>query len=51
MTMEGPRAHRPDILDELLARFGREIQTVAYVILRDASSKRNTPTRSRRPDT
>jgi RNA polymerase sigma factor (sigma-70 family) len=37
MTMEGLREHRPDVLDELLARFGREIQTVAYVILRDTS--------------
>jgi len=37
MTMEGLREHRPDVLDELLARFGREIQTVAYLILRDAS--------------
>jgi len=36
MTIEGLREHRPDVLDELLARFGREIQTVAYVILRDA---------------
>ena len=37
MTMEGLRERRPDVLDELLARFGREIQTVAYVIIRDAS--------------
>jgi RNA polymerase sigma factor (sigma-70 family) len=37
MTMARLREHRPDVLDELLARFGREIQAVAYVILRDTS--------------
>jgi len=37
MTMEGLREHRPDVLDELLARFGKEIQSVAFLILRDAS--------------
>jgi RNA polymerase sigma-70 factor (ECF subfamily) len=36
MTMEGLREHRPEVLAELLARFGREIQTVAYLIVRDA---------------
>ena len=36
MTIEGLREHRPDVLGLLLARFGREIQTVAYVILHDA---------------
>jgi RNA polymerase sigma factor (sigma-70 family) len=37
MTVEGLREHRPDVLDDLLARFGREIQTVAYLIVRDAA--------------
>ena len=36
MTIEGLREHRPEVLAELLDRFGPEIQTVAYVILRDA---------------
>ena len=35
MTMEGLREHRPDILADLLLLYGREIQTVAYLILRD----------------
>ena len=46
MTMEGLGEHRPDVLDELLARFGREIQTVAYVILRDTSNAEASPGRS-----
>ena len=37
MTVEALREHRPDVLAELLARFGREIQTVAYLIVRDAN--------------
>ncbi len=36
MTMEGLREHRPEVLAELLARFGREIQAVAYLTVRDA---------------
>jgi RNA polymerase sigma-70 factor (ECF subfamily) len=37
MTMEALREHRPEILAELLVRFGPEIQTVGYLIVRDAS--------------
>lgn len=36
MTVQGLREHRPDIMADLLARFGREIQTVACLIVRDA---------------
>ncbi|MFI5260029.1 MAG: RNA polymerase sigma factor [Candidatus Limnocylindrales bacterium] len=35
MTVQGLREHRPDVLADLLALFGREIQTVAYLIVRD----------------
>jgi RNA polymerase sigma-70 factor (ECF subfamily) len=34
-TVQGLREHRPDVLADLLTRFGREIQTVAYLIVRD----------------
>jgi DNA-directed RNA polymerase specialized sigma24 family protein len=36
MTVQGLREHRPDVLADLLALFGREIQAVAYLIVRDA---------------
>jgi len=36
MTMAGLREHRPEILADLLGRFGLEIQTVAYLTIRDA---------------
>jgi RNA polymerase sigma-70 factor, ECF subfamily len=35
MTVEALRSRRPEVLDELLQRYGREIQGVAYLILRD----------------
>src|SRR5687768_14201584 len=35
MTVEALRRRRPEALDELLAAHGREIQAVAYLILRD----------------
>jgi RNA polymerase sigma factor (sigma-70 family) len=35
MTVEALRSRRPEVLDELLERYGREIQGVAYLILRD----------------
>ena len=38
MTVEALRRHRPEILDDLLERYGREIQGVAYLILRDRAA-------------
>jgi len=38
MTVEALRRHRPEVLDDLLDRFGREIQGVAYLILRDRAA-------------
>lgn len=35
MTVEALRRGDPAVLEELLDRYGREIQTVAYLILRD----------------
>jgi DNA-directed RNA polymerase specialized sigma24 family protein len=35
MTVDALRRRRPATLDELLATYGREIQAVAYLILRD----------------
>ena len=35
MTVEALRRRRPEALDDLLATYGREIQAVAYLILRD----------------
>lgn len=38
MTVEALRRHRPEVLDDLLERYGREIQGVAYLILRDRTA-------------
>lgn len=38
MTVAALRGHRPEVLDDLLARYGRELQGVAYLILRDRSA-------------
>jgi RNA polymerase sigma-70 factor (ECF subfamily) len=38
MTVEALRGHRPEVLEDLLERFGREIQGVAYLILRDRAA-------------
>lgn len=35
MTVIALRGHRPEVLADLLERYGREIQGVAYLILRD----------------
>jgi RNA polymerase sigma-70 factor (ECF subfamily) len=35
VTIEALRGHRPEVLDVLLDRYGREIQGVAWLILRD----------------
>lgn len=35
MTVEALRRHRPDTLGDLLEAYGREIQAVAYLIVRD----------------
>lgn len=35
MTLEALRRRRPETLDALLATYGRELQAVAYLILRD----------------
>jgi RNA polymerase sigma-70 factor (ECF subfamily) len=35
MTVEALRGRRPDVLEDLLVLHGREIQAVAYLILRD----------------
>ena len=38
MTVEALRRRRPEALDDLLAMYGREIQAVAYLILRDRAA-------------
>jgi RNA polymerase sigma factor (sigma-70 family) len=38
MTVAALRGHRPEVLDDLLARYGRELQGVAYLILRDRAA-------------
>ena len=38
MTVEALRGHHPEVLGDLLDRYGREIQGVAYLILRDRSA-------------
>jgi RNA polymerase sigma factor (sigma-70 family) len=38
MTVEALRGHRPEVLGDLLHRFGREIGGVAYLILRDRAA-------------
>jgi hypothetical protein len=38
MTVEALRGGRPEVLDELLERYGRDIDGVAYLILRDRSA-------------
>jgi DNA-directed RNA polymerase specialized sigma24 family protein len=35
MTVEALRRRRPEALDDLLATYGKQIQGVAYLILRD----------------
>ena len=35
MTIEALRRHRPETLGDLLEAYGRELQAVAYLILRD----------------
>lgn len=37
MTVEALRRGRPEVLADLLARFGRDMQAVAYLIVRDRS--------------
>jgi RNA polymerase sigma-70 factor (ECF subfamily) len=38
MTVDALRRHRPEVLDDLLARYGRELQGVAYLVLRDRAA-------------
>jgi len=38
MTVEALRGHRPEVLADLLERYGREIQGVAYLVLRDRAA-------------
>lgn len=38
MTVEALQGHRPEVLEDLLERYGREIQGVAYLILRDRAA-------------
>ena len=38
MIVEALRRHRPEVLDDLLERYGREVQGVAYLILRDRAA-------------
>jgi RNA polymerase sigma factor (sigma-70 family) len=38
MTVEALRGHRPEVLGDLLEQYGREIQGVAYLILRDRAA-------------
>jgi DNA-directed RNA polymerase specialized sigma24 family protein len=35
VTIEALQGHRPEVLDVLLDRYGREIQGIAWLILRD----------------
>lgn len=38
MTIAALRGRRPEVLDDLLTRYGRELQGVAYLILRDRAA-------------
>lgn len=38
MTIAALRGRHPEVLDDLLARYGRELQGVAYLILRDLAA-------------
>jgi RNA polymerase sigma-70 factor (ECF subfamily) len=38
MTVEALRTRRPEVLADLLERYGREIQGVAYLVLRDRAA-------------
>jgi RNA polymerase sigma-70 factor (ECF subfamily) len=38
MTVEALRRGRPEVLADLLARYGRDMQAVAYLIVRDRSA-------------
>jgi RNA polymerase sigma factor (sigma-70 family) len=38
MTVEALRRHRPETLGDLLSAYGRELQAVAYLILRDRAA-------------
>jgi RNA polymerase sigma-70 factor (ECF subfamily) len=38
MTIAALRGRRPEVLDHLLERYGRELQGVAYLILRDRAA-------------
>jgi RNA polymerase sigma factor (sigma-70 family) len=38
VTIDALRAGRPEVLDELLDRYGREVQGVAYLVLRDRAA-------------
>ena len=38
MTVDALRGHRPEVLGDLLERYGRELQGVAYLILRDRAA-------------
>lgn len=41
MTVEALRGHRPEVLGDLLEQYGREIQGLAYLILRDRAAAEN----------
>lgn len=38
MTIARLRGRRPEVLDDLLGRYGREMQAVAYLVLRDRAA-------------
>ncbi|MFL5670556.1 MAG: RNA polymerase sigma factor, partial [Chloroflexota bacterium] len=38
MTLEALRGGRPEVLADLLARYGRDMQAVAYLIVRDRAA-------------
>ena len=38
MTVEALRRGRPEVLADLLARYGKDMQAVAYLIVRDHST-------------
>ena len=38
MTIEALRSHRPEVLADLLDRYGRDIQGLAYLVLRDRAA-------------
>ena len=47
MTVQALRRGRPEVLAELLDRYGRDMQAVAYLIVRDRATGERWSTRTR----